>query len=70
MSRGRYVTITGYVIKVVTEKAIGINKARPPFDADLTWLPRSMVQDGDTLDVGDTDIIVREGIAADKDLDY
>ncbi len=36
---------------------------------DLTWLLRSMCEDGGNLDIGDTDISVAENIAEERGLD-
>ena len=69
-----YVTLDGYVVRRVTEKAVGIAKDTKnpmglPDRSDLVWLPRSACDQGDILDTGDTDIIVRESVADEKGLD-
>ena len=62
-----YVTLEGYTIKATTVAAIGLAKGTEP---ELTWVPRSCCQDGDTLDRGDTDICVREDMAESKGLSF
>lgn len=65
-----YVTLDGYCVRVSREKAIGINKAKDFPDAPVTWLPRFACADGDQIDIGETDLTVREDIAEEKGLDY
>lgn len=64
-----FVTLNGYVVARTTDKAIAIVKASQ-LASDWTWLPRSMCDDGHVLDVGDTDISVRENMAEEKGLDW
>lgn len=68
----RYETLDGYVVRLTTANAIGIEKARSSLTdkAEVIWLPRSVCEDGDTLSVGDTDICCFGSIADDKGLDY
>jgi hypothetical protein len=66
---GAYVTLDGYVVRKTTELAVGIGKADNAFAA-LTWLPRSGCEDGDALDLGETDIVCREFLAEEKELDW
>jgi len=65
-----YVTLNGYQVRVVRERAIGINKAKGFPDAPVTWLPRAVCTDGDQLDVGDEDIVCWESMAEEKELDF
>lgn len=64
----RFVSIDGYVIKRITERAIGIRKENDQ-DADLIWVPKSQVEDADVLDVGDIDICVADWIVEREELD-
>jgi hypothetical protein len=66
---GAYVTLDGYVVRKTTELAVGIGKVDNAF-AVLTWLPRSACEDGDALDLGETDIVCRESLAEEKGLDW
>lgn len=63
-------TLEGYIIRRTTEKAIGLVKEGAGYMADLVWVPRSCCTDGETLEVGDTDIECLLYIAEDKGLDY
>lgn len=65
------VTLDGYTVRRIsaTGKAVGISKTDQPL-AELTWLPVSACQDGNLLDIGNTDIAVRESLADEKGLDY
>ncbi len=65
-----YVTLDGYVVRRVTEKSIAVAKVAFGASGDLTWLPRSMCEDGENLDIGDTDISVVENIAEERGLDF
>jgi hypothetical protein len=64
MPQRNYVVLDGYTVIRATEAAVCISKA----DTD-TWLPRAHIQDGDTLDEGDTDIIVAGWLAIREQLD-
>jgi len=64
-----YVAIEDYQVTRTTEKAVAIAKTSRPL-ADPIWLPRSACADGDLLDLGDTDITVREDMAEEKELDF
>ena len=63
-----WTTIEGWEVRRVTEKAIALVKEGVGPLAELTWVPRSMCLDGDELAIGDTDIVVRSGIAVEKGL--
>lgn len=65
-----YVTVEGYIVRRVTEKAVALVKEGAGYQAELTWLPRGWCQDGDRLEVGDTGICVFEDRADEKGLDY
>jgi hypothetical protein len=67
--RNTFVTLTDYIVVTTTPKAIAVRK-RTAHPTDFTWLPRAMCQDGDSLEVGDTDICVRESMAEEKGLDW
>jgi hypothetical protein len=60
----KYVTLDGYEVVRATENAVCIAKANVE-----TWIPRSAIADGDTLDKGDTDLSVAEWIAIRENLD-
>lgn len=66
------VTLEGYVVRRCTANAIGICKAVTPLGLreDLTWVPRSLCEDGETLEEGDTDIVVAQWKADQEGLDY
>jgi hypothetical protein len=60
-----YVSLDGYIVVRTTEQAV-LLRDRSGRD---TWIPRSQCEDGDALDIDDTDICVaswfasREGLA-------
>jgi hypothetical protein len=64
-----WATLNGYLIVGKTDKAVAIRKVGN-HNADWIWLPRGWCQDGDSLDVGDTDLVVYENRADEKDLDW
>ena len=65
-------TLEGYVVRRVTALAVGICKAAIPLGAqeELTWIPRSLCDDGENLEEGDTDIVVDRWKAEQEGLDY
>ena len=65
-----YVTLEGYIVRRTTERAIALVKEGSGFMADLIWLPRGWCRDGDTLEEGDTDLIVFQDRADEKGLGY
>jgi hypothetical protein len=67
--RNDFVTLNDYIVVQPTAKAVAVRK-RKDLAAEWTWLPRAMCQDGDSLEVGDTDICVRESMAEEKGLDW
>jgi hypothetical protein len=69
MANDIWVTLTDYTVIYTTAKAIAVRK-RMDISAEWTWLPRALCQDGHALELGDTDIIVRESKAEEKDLDW
>lgn len=56
MSR-EYQPLDGYEVVATTHKALGIRRAKVQ-TRDLIWVPRSVVEDGDNLERGETDIRV------------
>lgn len=60
----RFLTLDGYAVIRATESAVCVSKARVD-----TWLPRSAIADGDTLDKGDTDLAVAEWLVIRENLD-
>jgi hypothetical protein len=65
-----YAVLDGYIIRRTTEKAIALVKEGAGPMADLIWVPRGWCRDGDTLEVGDTDLMVFTDRAIEKNLDY
>jgi len=61
-----YVTLDGYEVVFATVKALRIRKDGTSTDL---WVPRAHVMDGDTLDKGDTDIVVAKWVADREGLD-
>src|SRR5690348_16453945 len=55
-----HVTLDGYIVRATTDLAVGVAKAKSSLGREeaLTWLPRSMCDDGDSLKKDDTDIVV------------
>ena len=64
-----FVTLTDYVVVQTRTKAVALRK-RKDLAAEWIWLPRAMCQDGESLEVGDTDLCVRESMAEEKGLDW
>lgn len=74
-----HVTLDNYIVTAETRLAIGVMKTRRnaagvleklAASADPHWIPRSVCDDGGTLEVGDTDISVHEWFADKEGLDY
>lgn len=70
MSNRDTVTLDGYVVRNVTEKAVRVVKAGGGQGVDEAWIPKSLIQDGDTLLIGDTDIVLPLWKAGELNLDY
>lgn len=68
MARNDYVTLDGYTVTIATVKAVGVCK--DAIGGDPVFIPRSLCQDGDSLDRGDQDIAVQLWKAEDLGLDY
>lgn len=69
----RYVTLDGYIVKAVsrTGRAIGIVKTdNNTAQSSPIWLPRSVMRDGDSIDVGDTDLECQIWLAEKEGLDF
>jgi hypothetical protein len=69
MARNNFVTLDGYMVAGTTTKAVAVRKAKDLASA-WHWLPRSMCDGGEVLEVGDTDIVVRENMAEEKGLNW
>jgi hypothetical protein len=52
----------------VTEKAVQV--ATDPHAENFQWIPRSVCENGDELEEGDTDICVERWFADKEDLPY
>jgi hypothetical protein len=65
-----YVTLDGYTVRLLTAKAIGVSHSTDTPFADYTWIPRSQVEDGDVIEVGETDICVKAWFAEKEGLSY
>ena len=64
-----YVTLDGYIVLVVTERAIAVRK-QSDVASDIQWIPKSQVQDGSEIVKHDTDIAVAKWLADRENLDY
>jgi len=65
-----WVTLDGYVVRRTTAKAVGLTKEGAGYQADITWVPRGCMRDGDDLQEGDTDLECMEFKAVEKELDH
>lgn len=59
MTEHQYETLDGYRVDAVTTKAIGLRRGAMTEHRALTWVPRSVVQDGDEIEIGETDLCVQ-----------
>lgn len=66
----RYVTLDGYEVRRTTEKAIGLVKEGAGYQADLIWVPRGCIRDGDRVETGETDLECMEFKAVEKELHF
>jgi hypothetical protein len=63
-----YLALDGYEVEAATPRAIGLRRRGAPVGRSLLWVPRSVVEDGDDILKGETDICVaawfveREGL--------
>ena len=64
-----YATLDGYIVSIVTERAIAVRK-QADVSADVQWIPKSQVQDGSEIVKHDTDIAVAKWFADKEGLDY
>lgn len=62
-----YVELDGYRVDAVTDKALGLQRG-PWSSRRLTWVPRSVVQSGDKIVKGETEIYVRQWFVQKEDL--
>ncbi len=53
-----YLTLDGYEVEALTRLAIGLRRKGVPPGRNLLWVPRSVVEDGDEILKGETDICV------------
>lgn len=74
-----HVPLENYIVTAETRLAVGVVKTRrnaagvlEKLAGDTTphWIPRSVCDEGDILEIGDTDISVREWFADKEGLDY
>lgn len=63
------VVLSGVEVIHTTEKAILIGYSDGDNDIEK-WIPRSLCMDGDTLDVGDNDVVVDQWYAMKEMLPY
>lgn len=61
-----YVLIDGYIVKRAQDKAVLVVKA----GGQEVWIPRSLIEQGDAADVGETDLAVQEWFVLRNSLDY
>jgi hypothetical protein len=66
--RAGWVTLAKYRVSHTTLAAVLVVPVDPA-RKDEHWIPRSQIMDGDTLTVGDTDIVVKSWIADCEGLD-
>lgn len=66
--RTQYETLDGCEVIAVTEKAVQV--ATDPHAENFQWIPRSVCENGDELEEGDTDICVERWFADKEDLPY
>lgn len=64
-----YVTLDSYIVERTTEKALGLRKAKQMPGLALTWVPRSVVEDGENIDIGEQDLSCAEWFAEKEGLD-
>ena len=64
----RYEALDDCEVVNTTDKAIQIAWEDERGELHERWLPRSMCEDGDTLDLGDTDISVAYWLCIKEDL--
>jgi hypothetical protein len=56
-----YETLDGYYVDALTKKAVGLrHKGSPIVGRDPIWVPRSVIENGDEIEKGETDICVAE----------
>lgn len=67
--RMAWAELDGYVVVDTRPMAVAVRKSGKP-DDEWTWVPRSACMDGETLSRGDTDIVVQEWMAEQKNLDW
>lgn len=59
-----WATLDGYVVIRGTDKAVLVRKGTSD-----TWIPRSLILEGDMLGIGDIDIVVAEWFSEGEGLD-
>ena len=64
MSGGTWTVIDGYKVQFTTDKAVLVKKG-----AEEVWVPRSCLQDHESLAIGDTDLTVATWFVAREGLD-
>lgn len=60
-----FVSIDGYIVKRETDRAVLVVKA-----GHEVWIPRSVIDQGEVADVGDTDLSVEQWFAKRTSLDF
>lgn len=55
MDLSKYETLSGEIIRVTDKAILFENDA----NGQQTWIPRSVCLDGDALNVGDSDVIIK-----------
>jgi hypothetical protein len=63
MARNDYVALDGYTVDMTTTTAIGLRVGPLRSRRPLKWVPRSLVEGGDDIVRGDTDIRVQAWFA-------
>ncbi len=69
-TRPEHVTLSDVKVVGVTEKAIKIRWTQPDDIEVEQWMPRSVCIDGDTLVVGDTDVVAATWFVEKEDLPH
>jgi hypothetical protein len=58
--RDDYMTLDGYRVDALTDKALGLRRGTMTEHRPLKWVPRSVVEHGDRIEKGETDICVQQ----------
>jgi len=65
-----YVVLEDYVVARTTTKAVGVRRATDRTNSALIWIPRSVIEHGDDVDLGEIDLSVKEWFAIKEELEF